>query len=135
MKTSKGFTIIELLVVIAIIAVLAAVVMVNVTSYVGKAKDSNVKANLAQIPTMAAIVYDDAAGSYAALCADANVDKAFDAAIAATGEAGFCNDDANTWVVCVGLEYDAANSWCIDSTSAAKTITDAQCTASITACP
>ena len=33
MKNKKGFTIIELIIVIAIIAVLAAIVLVNVTQY------------------------------------------------------------------------------------------------------
>ena len=36
--SKKGFTIIELLVVIAIIAVLAAIVLVNVTKYINKGK-------------------------------------------------------------------------------------------------
>ena len=34
MKNKKGFTIIELIIVIAIIAVLAAIVLVNVTQYI-----------------------------------------------------------------------------------------------------
>ncbi|MGH7238408.1 MAG: prepilin-type N-terminal cleavage/methylation domain-containing protein, partial [Candidatus Saccharimonadales bacterium] len=42
-KSSPGFTIVELLVVIAIIAVLAAIVLVNVTSYVAKSKRSSVE--------------------------------------------------------------------------------------------
>ena len=46
MQKSKGFTIIELLVVIAIIAVLAAIVLVNVTQYINKGKDAAIKGNL-----------------------------------------------------------------------------------------
>ena len=46
MNKQKGFTIIELIVVIAIIAVLASIVLVNVTQYIGKAKDTAVKANI-----------------------------------------------------------------------------------------
>jgi prepilin-type N-terminal cleavage/methylation domain-containing protein len=49
MQKTKGFTIIELIVVIAIIAVLASIVLVNVTSYINKSRDSSIKANLATI--------------------------------------------------------------------------------------
>ena len=48
-KFSKGFTIIELIVVIAIIAVLAGIVLVNVTSYINKGKDAAVIANMRTI--------------------------------------------------------------------------------------
>ncbi|MFA6190150.1 MAG: prepilin-type N-terminal cleavage/methylation domain-containing protein [Candidatus Staskawiczbacteria bacterium] len=54
MQKSKGFTIIELIVVIAIIAVLAGIVLVNVTQYINKSKDAAIKANLRQIYTVAA---------------------------------------------------------------------------------
>ena len=42
----KGFTIIELIVVIAIIAILASVVMINVTPYINKAKDTAISEEL-----------------------------------------------------------------------------------------
>ena len=43
---SKGFTIIELIVVIAIIAVLAGIVLVNVTQYINKSKDASIEADM-----------------------------------------------------------------------------------------
>jgi len=46
MNKSKGFTIIELIVVIAIIAVLASLVLVNVTTYIGKSKDTKAKGDM-----------------------------------------------------------------------------------------
>ena len=46
MQKTKGFTIIELLVVIAIIAVLASIVLVNVSNYISKGKDAAAKGNL-----------------------------------------------------------------------------------------
>ena len=58
-KKSKGFTIIELLVVVAIIAVLAAIVLVNVTGYINKGKNAAIKGNLATILTNAAVFYDE----------------------------------------------------------------------------
>jgi len=57
-KQSKGFTIIELLVVIAIIAVLASVVLVNLTQYISKGKDAAARANLSTLLTNAAVYYD-----------------------------------------------------------------------------
>ena len=58
MNKQKGFTIIELLVVVAIIAVLAAIVLVNVTSYITKGKDAAARGNLATALTNAAVYYD-----------------------------------------------------------------------------
>jgi len=55
---SKGFTIIELLVVIAIIAVLAAIVLVNVTQYITKGKDAAARGNMATVLVNAAVYYD-----------------------------------------------------------------------------
>lgn len=57
-KKSKGFTIIELLVVIAIIAVLASIVLVNLTQYISKGKDAAARGNLATLLTNAAVYYD-----------------------------------------------------------------------------
>ena len=54
----KGFTIIELLVVVAIIAVLAAIVLVNVTAYINQGKNAAIKGNLATVLTNGAVFYD-----------------------------------------------------------------------------
>jgi len=59
MQKQKGFTIIELIVVIAIIAVLASIVLVNVTQYISKGKDSAAQGNLTSMLTNSAIYYDD----------------------------------------------------------------------------
>lgn len=56
--TAKGFTIIELLVVIAIIAVLASIVLVNVTQYIVKGRDAGAQGNLATMLTNGAVFYD-----------------------------------------------------------------------------
>ena len=54
---NKGFTIIELIVVIAIIAVLAGIVLVNVTQYIQKANVSAIMADLNQISVEATDYY------------------------------------------------------------------------------
>jgi len=59
MNKSKGFTIIELIVVIAIIAVLAGIVLVNVTQYINRGKDAAAQGNLATMMTNGAVYFDE----------------------------------------------------------------------------
>ena len=58
MQKQKGFTIIELIVVIAIIAVLASIVLVNVTQYINKGKDAAAQGNLSSLLTNSAVWSD-----------------------------------------------------------------------------
>jgi general secretion pathway protein G len=58
-KQRKGFTLIELLVVIAIIGVMAALVIVNLSSANKKSRDSRRKADIAEIKTALELYYDD----------------------------------------------------------------------------
>jgi prepilin-type N-terminal cleavage/methylation domain-containing protein len=58
MNKQKGFTIIELIVVIAIIAILASIVLVNVTQYINKSRDAAAKGNMATMMTNAAAYLD-----------------------------------------------------------------------------
>jgi len=63
----KGFTLIELLVVISILGVLAAVVVLNVTKYVGAGKDQAAATELANVQTaIAAYMYDQASSAFPA---------------------------------------------------------------------
>ncbi len=55
----KGFTLIELLVVISILGILAAVVVLNVTKYIGSGTTEAAKTELANVQTaVSAYMYD-----------------------------------------------------------------------------
>ena len=115
-KNEKGFTIIELIVVIAIMAVLAAIVVTSVIIYVGRARDTAVKADLSQIAKKLQIYY-----------ADNNTLKNFDLA-PITAIKHPCtrgnfvvnlpsSDGVNAYAVYAQLCTTAVSSafWCIDS--------------------
>jgi len=63
----RGFTLIELLVVIAIIGILASIVMVSMSGATAKAKDARVKGDIAQVRSIAEMIYDTD-GDYDAVC-------------------------------------------------------------------
>ncbi len=125
----KGFTIIELIIVIAIIAVLAAMVLINVTQYITKGRDAAIKGNIDSIIKSSAVWFDnnnndytgfDAEASYiAAADAITNAGKTVTPATAADGTA-FC--------ACATL-YDTTggdNTFCADS-SGYKNQTNTDC--------
>ncbi|OGZ66402.1 MAG: hypothetical protein A3C50_02640 [Candidatus Staskawiczbacteria bacterium RIFCSPHIGHO2_02_FULL_43_16] len=133
----RGFTIIELLVVVAIIAVLAAIVLVNVTGYINQGKNAAIKANLATVLTNGAVFYDDNS-TYDGFCGSANFTGP-QAAIAATAEAAICfvNDADTAWCSCASLkttgDEGAAATFCVDSTGYKKVSeVSADCTARCT---
>ena len=101
----KGFTLIELLVVIAILGTLAAVVVLNVTKYIGSGKEEAKSTEQANIQTaVAAYMYEHAAaglvpGSITAgskgdlapfLLTNPNCSYAIDASTGAVGPATGC---------------------------------------------
>lgn len=123
-KSGAGFTIIELLVVIAIIAVLAAIVLVNVTGYINQGKNSAIKANLATVMTNGAVFYD-INSAYTGFCASVNF-TAPSAAITAAGGVAVCDANAgNTaWCSCSTLKTTSGDpvgsTFCVDSTGYKK---------------
>ena len=58
MNKSKGFTVIELIVVIVIIAVLATIILFNITAYIAKSKNSAIRGNMATMLTNSSVYYD-----------------------------------------------------------------------------
>src|SRR3989338_9044145 len=107
-KKSKGFTIIELLVVVAIIAVLAAIVLVNVTAYINQGKNASIKGNLATVLTNGAVYYDSN-GSYSGFCSNVYFTNTSDA-IGAAGGSAICNVNATStaWCACSTLKVTSA---------------------------
>lgn len=123
-KSGAGFTIIELLVVIAIIAVLAAIVLVNVTGYINQGKNAAIKGNLATVMTNGAVFYDQNS-NYTGFCGGVNF-TAPSAAITAAGGTAVCDvNAANTaWCACSTMKTTngepAGSTFCVDSTGYKK---------------
>ena len=124
MKTNKqrGFTIIELLVVVAIIAVLAAIVLVNVTGYINQGKNAAIKGNLATILTNGS-VYFDTNGNYTSYCSDAKLTGP-EAAVTAAGGTPSEYCAATAWCACSTMKTTTAepagSTFCVDSTGYKK---------------
>ncbi len=123
-KLPAGFTIIELLVVVAIIAVLAAIVLVNVTSYINKGKNASIKGNLSTVLTNSAVYYDTNS-NYNTFCTNAYftapqsaIQNAGGAASCACNTVG-CAATATAFCAC-STELGSANTFCVDSTGAKK---------------
>lgn len=117
---TKGFTIIELLVVVAIIAVLAAIVLVNVTGYINSSKNAAIRGNLSTVLTNGSVYYDTN-GSYTSFCSNAYYTTPA-AAITNAGGAASCNVNVagTAWCACsttkVTSSTPAGTTICVDST-------------------
>ncbi len=134
-KKAAGFTIIELLVVVAIIAVLAAIVLVNVTSYINKGKNAAIKGNLATVLTNMAVSYE-ASATYTGFCATAYYTGP-SAAITAAGGTANCNATATAACSCSTMLVTSAeptnSTYCVDHTGYKKVTQNAGLCA--TRCP
>ena len=145
MQKIRGFTIIELLVVVAIIAVLAAIVLVNVTSYINKGKDAAIRANSSSL-LVTSVAYFDANGTYSANWCSTTVAPGLTyyvpiktAIEAAGGTSVTCTVASSSgtlydlWCVSSKLKTDTSKYFCADSTGKKSESTTAICAAG--ACP
>lgn len=116
----RGFTLIELLVVIAIIGILSSVVLASLRSARQKGADAAVKSNLANAGAQAELYYEDSGQGYEGVCTNGTngIQKFFDAAMAAGGGQGLCQDDTDSWAASVEL----SSCWCVDSNGARRKI-------------
>ena len=139
-QKSKGFTIIELLVVVAIIAVLTAIVLVNVGAYLNKGKDAAFQGNAATALVNGAIWNDSGAsptGTYNLWITGAgagapgyvgpyNAMVAAGYAVTATCNTINCAATATAWCLCGALKATTTSeTFCVDSTGAKKKTTTA----------
>jgi prepilin-type N-terminal cleavage/methylation domain-containing protein len=122
MKQDRGFTIIELIVVIAIIAILATIVLSNVTQYVGKGKDAAIKEQASQMITAAADYFANN-GTYTGMCAvgtkcgqiEANISN-----LGGTFNTPNIKSDGSAYCMDFVLS-DGTSKWCVDNTGYAGT--------------
>jgi len=128
-KNNLGFTIIELLVVIAIIGVLAAIVLINVTRYIDKGKDSAAQGDLGTLFTNAITFYNEngdfngvtSDADYANVVAGLESDKmSYDVVNTCSDSSGCTNDDDADWCAAVDLKSTADTAYCVDSSGNKK---------------
>ncbi len=149
--SQKGFTVIELIVVITIIAILSAVILLSVTQYINKGKDSNISGNLAVLVPAGEVYYniENAAygDGYTGFC-DPDKNSAIKNAISQmpqnpTGDClggltpGLCCNvapDGDSWAACAQEFTYNTQAYCVDSRGVKKEILNSSCTSAIVSC-
>ena len=135
-KQVWGFTLIEVIVTTVIVAVLATMVLLLITQYFNKSKDSNIRGNLVVLISAAEKYYDINTGQgYTDFCDSAVVSNAEDQL--PTGSELICEEaqDGNSWAACVQEFTDTRMAFCVDSRGVKRQICNTSCQPSITQCP
>ncbi len=135
LSRAEGFTIIELIVVIAIIAVLAGIVLVNVTQYINKAKITAIKSDMLELKKAATIFFADPEHS-GDVCDSSSFSAVSDAIEQIKSNSYGCsnlacpdNNGGNKWMAWTNL-IDNSGYWCTDYTDAtvlASSVTMSSC--------
>lgn len=139
-KQTQGFTLIELLVVITLIGILAAIVMVALTSAKNNSENTSIQANINKLQTQAELYYSNNNNygantvAYSSVCPTTEIASttagvmgvsgagllAFTTAIVkqAGSENTLCTVSANgaTWAVAARFKGDTTKVTCADST-------------------
>ena len=117
-----GFTVVELLVVIAIVAVLAAIVLVNVTSYIAKGRRSSVVADLGSMLNNSAAYFDGSSTGYTGFHSDAKYLNPKTSVETVTGANTVVENETSTaFCACAPLPDISGSTnqtFCVDSTGA-----------------
>ncbi|MDD5152861.1 MAG: prepilin-type N-terminal cleavage/methylation domain-containing protein [Candidatus Pacebacteria bacterium] len=137
-KNAYGFTLIELLMVIGVVSLLTTVVVASINSARAKALDTSIKSNLHSARAQAEMYYNNNSLSYTGVCTTPLVWSAIENARTVSGlidgstrldiaEAGdemsaVCHESSSAWAIDVPLRSNSANSWCVDSKSASRSI-------------
>jgi prepilin-type N-terminal cleavage/methylation domain-containing protein len=131
MKNQKAFTIIELIIVIAIIAVLAGIILANVTQYNSKGKDAAIKGQISQIRT-AATDFFYANSTYSGMCGSGTACYNVQANIIKLGGSLGSHQQITANAYCMDFTLNSGTSWCVDNT--AYTGPTDNCTSSHVSC-
>ncbi len=135
-RGERGFTLIELLVVIAIIGLLSSVVLASLNGARNKGADAAIKQQMKSAQSQAELIYDDAVpNSYEGVCEQSNIIAQVTAAknsggattlsfldttASAHDTTAVCHDSADAYAIEIPLKTTETQSWCVDSTGAAK---------------
>lgn len=108
-KFFRGFTIIEVIVAVSVIGVLASILVVSVSSYINKSKDSKIKAEISEIIGGAGMYYAEnfTINGY-------DIPGSFDLASSGSDYV-FSTNGSDAYVVYAKLST-SDNYWCADST-------------------